>query len=44
MKRINKKYAEIIQQADLAIGRKEIVSLLQKAAKIKAGLEENMTA
>ena len=37
-------YAEIIQQADLAIGRKEVVSLLQKAAKIKARLEENMAA
>ena len=44
MKRINKKYAEIIQQADLAIGRKEVVRLLQKAAKIKARLEENMAA
>ena len=32
MKKINKKYAEIMRQADNAVGRKEVVSLLKKAA------------
>ena len=32
MKKINKKHAEIIRQADNAVGRKEVVSLLKKAA------------
>jgi len=30
MKKINKKYYEIIRQADNAVGRKEVVSLLKK--------------
>ena len=30
MKKINKKYAEIMLQADKAVGRKEVVSLLKK--------------
>ena len=34
MKKINKKYAEIMRQADNAAGRKEVVSLLKKAAMI----------
>ena len=34
MKKINKKYAEIMRQADNAVGRKEVVSLLKKAATI----------
>ena len=36
MKKVNKKYAEIMQQADLAVGRKEVVSLLKKAAKFQS--------
>ena len=34
MKKINKKYAEVMRQADNAVGRKEVVSLLKKAALI----------
>ena len=34
MKKINKKYDEIMRQADNAVGRKEVVSLLKKAATI----------
>jgi len=44
MKKINKKYAEVIRQADNAIGRKEVVSLLKKAAMIMSKSEENMAA
>ena len=44
MKKKNKKYAEIMHQADNAIGRKEVVSLLKKAAIIKSKLEENLAA
>ena len=44
MKKINKKYAEIMYQADIAIGRKEVVSLLKKAAKIRSLTEENLSA
>ena len=44
MKRINKKYAEIMRQADNAVGRKEVVSLLKKAAKIMSTYEENSAA
>ena len=44
MKRINKKYAEIMHQADNAVGRKEVVSLLKKAAKIMSTYEENLAA
>ena len=42
MKNINKKYAEIMRQADNAVGRKEVVSLLKKAAMIKSESEENL--
>ena len=31
MKKINKKYTEIMEQVDVAVGRKEFVSLLKKA-------------
>ena len=31
MKKINKKYAEIMRQADNAVGRKEEVSLFKKS-------------
>ena len=34
MKKIKIKYAEIMLQADNAVGRKEVVSLLKKAATI----------
>ena len=34
-KRIVKKYAELIQQAQQATGRKEAVGLIHKAAKLK---------
>ena len=42
MKKINKKYAEIMRQADNAVGRKEVVSLLKKAAMIISKSEENL--
>ena len=44
MKKINKKYAEIMLQADNAIGRKEVVSLLKNAAMIFSKSEENFAA
>ena len=44
MKKINKRYAEILHQADLAVGRKEVVRLLKKAAKVKSVLDENLAA
>ena len=34
-KKIVKKYAELIHQAQQATGRKEVVGLLHKAAKLK---------
>ena len=44
MKKINKKYDEIIRQADNAVGRKEVVSLLKKAAIIMSKSEDNLAA
>ena len=44
MKKINKKYAEIMHQVDNAVGRKEVVSLLKKAAIIKSKSEKNLAA
>ena len=44
MKSINKKYSEIINQANEAVGRKEVVRLLKKAAMIKSESEENLAA
>ena len=44
MKRINKKYAAIMQQANIAVGRKEVVGLLKKAAKVKAISDEKLVA
>ena len=44
MKKINKKYAEIMLQADNAVGIKEVVSLLKKAAIIMSKSEENLAA
>ena len=44
MQKKNKKYAEIMHQADNAVGRKEVVSLLKKAAKIISKFDENLAA
>ena len=44
MKKINKKYAEIMQEVDNAVGRKEVVSLLKKAAVLSSRSEENLAA
>ena len=44
MKKINKKYAEIMSEADKAVGRKEVVSLLKKAAIIISKSDENLAA
>ena len=44
MKKINKKYAAIMHQADNVVGRKEVVSLLKKAAIIMSKNEENLAA
>ena len=44
MKNINKKYAEVMRQADNAVGRKEVVSLLKKAAVIMSKSKENLAA
>tara|TARA_B100000886_G_scaffold104753_1_gene69795 strand:- start:180 stop:314 length:135 start_codon:yes stop_codon:yes gene_type:complete len=44
MKKIDKKYAEVMRQADNAVGRKEVVSYLKKAAMIMSKSEENMAA
>ena len=44
MKKINKKYVEIMCQADNEVGRKEVVSLLKKTAIIMSKSEENLAA
>tara|TARA_Y100000766_G_scaffold283655_1_gene299844 strand:- start:807 stop:941 length:135 start_codon:yes stop_codon:yes gene_type:complete len=44
MKKINKKYTEIMQQANIAVGRKEVVGLLKKAAKVKAISDAKLVA
>ena len=44
MKKINKKNYEIMRQADNAVGRKEVVGLLKKAATIISKSEENLAA
>jgi len=44
MKKINKKYAEIMHKADNAVGRKEVVRLLKEAAQIKSIFGENFVA
>ena len=44
MKKINKKYPEVMRQADNAVGRKELVSLLKKAAMIMSKSDENLVA
>ena len=44
MKKINKVYSEIMHQADMAVGRKEVVRLLKKAAKVRSMSEESLAA
>ena len=44
MKKINKKYAEVMRQAENAVGRKEVVSLLKKASMIMSKSDENLAA
>ena len=44
MKKIKKKYSEIMHLAEIAIGRKEVVRLLKKAAKVKSILDEDLAA
>ena len=39
MKKLNKRYAELLHQASIATGRKEAVGLLHKAAKLKTKFE-----
>ena len=39
MKKLNKKYAELMHQAQQATGRKEAVGLIHKAAKLKTKFE-----
>ena len=41
MKKLTKKYAELLHQASIATGRKEAVGLLHKAAKLQIKLDEN---
>ena len=41
MKKLNKKYAELLHKAYMAKGRKEAVGLLHKAAKLQTKLDEN---
>ena len=36
MKKLNKKYAELMRQAQQGTGRKEVVGLIHKAAKLKS--------
>ncbi len=38
---ITKKYSELINRAELANGRKEVVGLLKKAANLKSKIEIN---
>ena len=44
MKKIDKKYVEVMRQADNAVGRKEVVSLLKKASMIMSKSDENLAA
>ncbi len=41
MKKLNKKYADLLHQASIATGRKEAVGLLHKAAKLQTKFDEN---
>ena len=40
----NKKYTELMCQANIAVGRKEVVRLLKKAAKVKSSLDSKLIA
>ena len=40
MKKLNKKYTDLLHQASKATGRKEAVSLLHKAAKLQTKFDE----
>ena len=42
MKKINKKYFEIMHEVELANGRKEVISLLKRASKLKLLSEEKL--
>ena len=39
MKKLNKRYAELLHQASIATGRKEAVGLIHKAAKLKTNFD-----
>ena len=40
MKKLNKKYADLLHQASIATGRKEALGLLHKAAKLQTKFDE----
>ena len=40
MKKLNKKYADLLHKASIATGRKEAVSLLHNAAKLQNNFDE----
>jgi hypothetical protein len=40
MKKLNKKYADLMRQAQQATGRKEAVGLIHKAAKLKTKFDQ----
>ena len=40
MKKLNKKYADLMRQAEQATGRKEAVGLIHKAAKLKSKFDQ----
>ena len=44
MKQIYKKYAEIMHQAEIAIGRKEVVRPFKKAAKVRSNSDARLVA
>ena len=41
MKKLNKKYADLMRKAQQATGRKEAVGLIHKAAKLKSKFDQN---
>ena len=43
MKKLNKKYADLLHQASMATGRKEAVSLLHKAAKLQTKFDRSLS-
>tara|TARA_B100000900_G_scaffold101370_1_gene83965 strand:+ start:528 stop:659 length:132 start_codon:yes stop_codon:yes gene_type:complete len=40
----NKKYDEVMRQANNAVGRKEVISLLKKASMIMSKSDENVAS